>query len=195
MDQLAYSTFELAVEQALKLLDRSGTLDPSLLRRLIEREDIISRQSECPVGDVTAGMSEAHLKVVRYVIRNDLLLTLENFLDLLKHATNFSVSLLSLFNPISIIGGLKGIIEVLHGLAATYRRIKAAGYVLTPEEFAVFVSLKDLRRGSVPQIASGLKGIETEFVERTLAKYQQTEARRSGFFEFDGKSEWQLVGV
>lgn len=171
MAEARYEKFDQAANEAVAKLHKASQLNRAVLLRLVDLDDIIERETRYPAAPLPGQSIKAHVALVHYVIRDDRLYTMENLLDLLKHAAAFSAAIAALTKPPSIPAGIKIIVDVIHGLAGTYRRISSAGFKLTPEEFAVFATVKRLGRGSPAAIAGVLSDLDAAFVQRTLGKH------------------------
>ena len=192
MNCQTYDTFEDAVAAAVRTVGAKVELDSRLLQELVKREDIVGRMQHAPAGDALG--HEAHLKIVRYVVRDDLLYSFENFIDLLKNALNFSIGLAAILSREGVPSGVKSIVDAVHGLAGMSRRVTAQGFRLTPQEFAVVAALRERGQASIEQLCQDLIGMDAGSTEKALAAYEQTENRKAGFTKRIDDRTWTLVG-
>ncbi|WP_201838785.1 hypothetical protein [Microvirga zambiensis] len=180
-----------ATQAAVALLPQDTGLNAHQLSGLIERADIVEKVDRGRGTEPLPGQSPALVGTFRYVIRNDQLGTLSNFLDLLKATTTFAVGLVSLPTP----AGIKGVIDGLHGLYSTFKGIIDKGAVLSPQDFAVVAVLRRLKSASPETIAGELKDVDAGTVEALLERNRIQEGNLRGFTRLEENGNWSLVGV
>jgi hypothetical protein len=130
--------------------------------------------------------------VGNYAIRNDVLVSLENFLALLKNVSRVILGV-SDFNSNS---GKAALADGLQGLYTTYCNIIRQGFILSAEELQIISILKQLGAATVDTIVERLgKELPTPEIELLLKKYEYTNEQPSGFTHCDEHGFWKIEGL
>src|SRR4051812_4152018 len=113
-ERIGYATLAEALNAAVtRLTPHDASLSHKGLADLVERMDAVKRVAEVVVSDDRPrNLSPALSEKFRFVIRDDLLFSLANFLELLKAAGGLVVGLSSL----PTVAGFKTTADALHAL-------------------------------------------------------------------------------
>ena len=176
---------------AMRLVFPDVMLSPADAAR-IAREHHLIEQIRIPTPPQPEGVSPALFNPIRWVIRNEDLLSLANFIDLLKASISIAIGAST-----AGAAGPKAIVDGIHTFYGAFTRIAQKGARLSVEEFAVFRSLK-AQGAATPQELEGLLAAEGFAVGRVeidgiLRKYARTEDR--GFTRQRQDGSWELDGV
>lgn len=159
----------------------------------IVREHGIIEQIRIPVPPQPEGTSPALFNPLRWVIRNQDLLSLGNFIELLQGSLSIVLGAAAFLT----VQGAKLLADGIHTFYGTYKRISQKGARLSVEEFAVFRALKaegtadpkDLERILT---AEGL-AVTSDEIRGILQKYVRTGD--GGFTKERSDGKWELDGV
>jgi len=159
----------------------------------IIREHGIIEQIRIPVPPQREGASPALFNPLRWVIRNQDLLSLGNFVELFKGSLSVVLGASAYWTG----PGAKLLVDGIHTFYGTYKRISQKGARLSVEEFAVFRALKaegaaepkDLERILT---AEGL-AVASDEIRGILQKY--VRAGDGGFIKQRSDGKWELDGV
>lgn len=187
-----FSSREEAVHHAEQLLRARLELPDDAMKKLISSADLIQKVSvKSPKIPKTA--SPALARSFRYVIRDDDLYTLSNFLDVLKAAGALAIGITSL----PTLAGFKALGDAVQGIYTTFKNIFARGELLSAEEFLIVIALKDLETSSAENIAEILRGgsleIHANAVESFLSRHERGDNK--GFTRRVPPDKWCLDGI
>lgn len=174
-----------------RLLAKSVGFDRSVMAGLIESVDVVERVD--PTQDTASVPPEGmHPGLVgRYVIRDDLLVSLENFMSFLKAAGGLVSGVLSLPTP----AGVKATVDGIYSLYQAFTAVAAKGWRLSNQELEVILALRRLGPSTTEAIASKLDGVGAERVGAILGSFERRDDNPSGFTVRRSDGAWQLEGV
>ncbi|MCA1500509.1 hypothetical protein [Bradyrhizobium sp. NBAIM14] len=136
MSDIVYDSKSEALSIAAATLSKASDLPDEIIAALSKKANLVEESSS---GAVLPRQLQPAL-VGRFVIRNDVLLSLETFLSLLKTVTKLVAGFAGVGTP----AGIAAITDGIHGLYKAYTEIVAKGYKLTDDQFAVIAALRQL---------------------------------------------------
>lgn len=182
---------EAIAEAADHLLSMSAGLDRSAIDDLIDRTGVVQRNDVLRDGAVALPSGIHPGMVGRYVIRDDLLLSLERFLSFLKGSAYLVSGVLSLPTP----AGIKTTADGVYSLYETFAKVAASAWRLSDEELAVVLALRRIGPSSADALANSLNDVGPGRVEAILRRLERTDDNPTGFVVKAEDGSWQLQGV
>ena len=163
------------------IVDRAG---------VVERIEILPNKKEMQLGGVHKAL------VGHYVIRNDLLMSLDNFLSLLKSAGHLTSGVLTLWTAASMTpAGIKDTVDGIYSLYETFTKIMAKTWHLSDKELTVVLAVRSSGPARADILAGKLGDVGTEHVEKILGRFERREDNPSGFTVRMSDGAWRLEGV
>jgi hypothetical protein len=187
-----FSSHEEAVDRVTELLRTRLDVPGASLKAFVVAADAVDKMAiERPEFPKTA--SPAMVRSFRYVIRNDDLMTLSNFFDLLKAAGGMAVGIASL----PTLAGIKALGDAAHAFYGVFKSIFAKGERLTPAEFLMLAALKEARAASAGEISERLGSGTTKITPDDVEKFFSRLERRGdkGFTRRVPPNSWCLDGI
>jgi hypothetical protein len=180
-----YDSWNEAVDAALEQIGTQSDLPTAEFRKFLGKDTVAQEQGPSPISPTAQPVL-----VGRYVLRNDELVNVGNFLGLVKSTTKFVVGVVG----IHTLAGAAAIADALYGLYTLFTGIKAKGFTLSNQQFAV---VSTLRRDSATsdQLVERMKETTAEKIEEILEPLTKTDARPNGVVVKDNKEVWSLHNV
>jgi hypothetical protein len=198
---LEFNNREAASGAAVARLSLGGGVAKEVLSEVIDHLDIVE-EIEAIAEQRSPGGSGACFGRFRYVIRNDDIVTLGSFLELLKATSELTVGIITVHMSGTTPGGVKEVIDGLVGLFRVVKDTIAKGTVLSPEDFAVIAALRKLGASTAVKIAESLtiacdgrRTFDADDIEVALSQYRVGNGKALGFIIRDADGTWSLKGV
>ena len=178
---------DAAAEAALRRLNLNDELPEDAVRRLV-KETVVA---EVP-GETTLPGHVSGALAGRYAIRNDELLSVAVFLDLLKSAARLAVGIAGL----TTLAGAGAAIDGLHSFYKVFKDIKAKSFALSDAQFAAVTTLRILGSATAEEIASKAGGpMSPDQVDSALGALAVSDAQTHGVTRRDEAGRWSLVNL
>jgi hypothetical protein len=167
-----------------------NVISSDILSELATRLDVVT-EVELPKTSISHRQFSQAL-VGHFAIHNDVLMSLENFLSLLKSASRVILGI----SEIDSISGKAALVDGLQSFYTTYCNIIKKGFILSSEELQIISILKQLGTATVDTIVERLgKELPTPEIELILKKYECTNEQLSGFTHCDEHGFWKIEGL
>jgi hypothetical protein len=188
MDAKEFESRSEAMDEAVALLPRDVFRSDADARTFLASAELIgplkASRSQLPKGAQPA-------LVGRFAIRDDVFLNVSNFLALLSAAAKLCIG-------ISSIHSLAGASSTLGAIESVYKlfcTIRDRSFILTEEQLAVVLALRELKSASIREIAERMGGPATSLqVETALKALECTKEQPSGFTVRQG-DRWMVKGL
>jgi hypothetical protein len=181
-----------AARHAARQLSAAAALPLDAADEIVTATALVAETPAPPVPPAPR-LSPALVPGARFVIRNEELLSVSRFLDLLKAALSLVIGVAALGTA----AGIKAIVDGVQGFYTTFAAIVAAGARLDAAEFAVLWALKREGPASPAELAGRLRGEAQAPGEGAVAAILRKYERRDGggFVRADADGRWHLDGV
>src|SRR5258708_2384623 len=125
MDDFIYDSRSEALDKTAETLAKVSDLPNQVLKSLGEKANLVEEKEQA--SDETLPRHLQRAIAGRVVIRNDILLSLETFLSLLKNATKLAAGIAGIATPggIAAPAGVAALTDGLYGLYKFYTEIVA----------------------------------------------------------------------
>ncbi|WP_431046449.1 hypothetical protein [Roseateles sp. L2-2] len=192
-DEIAATKRRLVKAEA-EALGASVGLPGAALERLIDYSGAISIEGDMSGVAAAPERLRSDSRVLRIIVRDDLLKPTEFFLSLLKDCISLSSAIGALFaggpNAITV-GAIASSVADLHDL---FRKTSAYVHRLTPLQWSVIWELRLAKRASIDELAQRLPQIASKDIEATLRQFMISEQMPKNFTR-EREGQWELVGV